>query len=114
MSKEFAYSFYHSGSWKKQREYIKAVRFGLCERCLKRGVFKKGEIVHHKIHLTPENINNKDVTLNEKNLELLCRDCHAEEHKDERDTYYGEKRRQRQPSNRYFIDEWGNVKAQEE
>lgn len=114
MAKEFAYSFYHSGAWKKQREYIKAVRFGLCERCLAKGKFVKGEIVHHKIHLTPENIHDKSICLDEQNLELLCRDCHAEEHQGERDSYYGERRRQKQPSDRYTIDEWGNVKASED
>ena len=41
---------------------------------------RPGEIVHHKTHLTPENIDDPTVTLNEDNLELLCRDCHGVEH----------------------------------
>ena len=38
------------------------------------------EIVHHKEHLTPENINTPEIALGEDNLELLCRDCHALAH----------------------------------
>lgn len=36
-------------------------------------------IVHHKIVLTPENINDPEVTLNWEYLELLCLDCHNRE-----------------------------------
>lgn len=36
--------------------------------------------MHHKIYLTPENINDPSVTLSWENLELVCRECHAEEH----------------------------------
>ncbi|UWP69737.1 HNH endonuclease [Subdoligranulum variabile] len=53
---------------------------GLCEQCLKTGLVKPGEIVHHKVHLTPDNINDPEVSLSWNNLELLCRDCHAKAH----------------------------------
>lgn len=36
-----------------------------------------GEIVHHKIELTPMNIDKPEITLNWDNLELVCRNCHA-------------------------------------
>ena len=39
-----------------------------------------GYIVHHKVLLTPMNINNPDVTLNWKHLEYVCQDCHNKEH----------------------------------
>ena len=39
-----------------------------------------GEIVHHKIELTPDNIDDPEITMNYNNLELLCRQCHAEVH----------------------------------
>ena len=39
-----------------------------------------GTQVHHKIRLTPFNINNPEITLSYKNLELLCDDCHEKEH----------------------------------
>ena len=52
----------------------------LCENCMRRGIYKPGVIVHHLEELTPANIHRPEVTLNFKNLELLCRDCHAEVH----------------------------------
>lgn len=75
MAKEFAKSFYNSRAWKMCKDgYIKS-RYGLCERCE-----KPGDIVHHKVLLTPENINNHDVSLNWEHLEYLCIDCHNKEH----------------------------------
>lgn len=49
---------------------------GKCERC--GGV---GEEVHHKIRLTVDNVSDTSVSLNQENLELLCKDCHNKEHK---------------------------------
>ena len=53
---------------------------GLCERCLAKGIIKQGDHVHHKIELTPENMNDPSVAYNFDNLELLCFDCHQKEH----------------------------------
>ena len=95
MAQEFAGNFYKTAAWVKCRQsYIRKVG-GLCERCWKKGLITHGEIVHHKIYLTPENIRDPKITLNHKNLELLCRQCHAEEH---------EKRERR-----YRVDKDGNV-----
>ena len=44
----------------------------MCERCRK----EPGYIVHHRIHITPMNINNPDITLNERNLQFVCKNCH--------------------------------------
>lgn len=80
MAKAFTEGFYSTKKWKKcKNAYIKSVG-GLCERCLARGRIVPGAIVHHKKHLTPENIHDESVTLNWDNLELLCMTCHAEEH----------------------------------
>ena len=77
---KWAESFYKSMAWKECRKaYMKSVG-GLCERCLNKGLYVPGEIVHHKIHLTPENISDPDVSCSFDNLELLCRNCHGEEH----------------------------------
>lgn len=38
------------------------------------------EIVHHKIELTPDNIDNPKITLGFDNLEAVCRECHAQIH----------------------------------
>ena len=78
--KEWARTFYLSQAWKNCRAaYIKQAG-GLCERCLAKGLIVPGEIVHHRVHLTPANVTNPDVTLNPQHLELVCRNCHSEIH----------------------------------
>ena len=78
--KEYAKDFYNSEAWRACRtSYAKSVGM-LCERCLKKGLISPGDIVHHKIRIKPENINDPSVTLNWKNLELLCIECHNREH----------------------------------
>ena len=78
MAKEFAKAFYQSQRWKACRAGYIAERMGIdggmCERCHK----VPGYIVHHKIVLTKNNINNPDVTLNTDRFEFLCKQCHDE------------------------------------
>ena len=100
--KEFARKFYASVAWKETRKAYRKSQGGLCERCKAKGLITPGEIVHHKTHLTPENINDEIITLNWNNLELLCRQCHEEEHHNGK---YIVKRRKR----RYEVDEFGKV-----
>lgn len=78
--KEYATQFYSSSAWQACRKAYAKSKGGLCEKCLLKGLYTPGEIVHHKIHLTPENIELPEVTLNWNNLELVCRECHAVEH----------------------------------
>lgn len=74
------YAFYKTRMWRKvSKGYAKSVG-GLCERCYQHGKIVTGEIVHHKIHVTAETIDDPSVTLNPDNLELVCRLCHAKEH----------------------------------
>lgn len=89
--------FYNTTAWKRCREGYKRYRGGLCERCLKDGIITAGVIVHHKIYLTPELVNNPSVSLNYDNLELLCWHHHEEEHKGK--------------TKRYKVDELGHVTA---
>lgn len=78
--KEYAKSFYKSPRWRNTREaYAKSVG-GLCEECLKHGLYNPGEIVHHIRPITPDNIDDPNVTLNWDNLILVCRECHSAEH----------------------------------
>ena len=92
--KGFADSFYTSQAWKRcARGYRRSVG-GLCERCRERGVITPAEEVHHKIKLTPQNINRPEIALNWKNLVALCKDCHLEVHKKPK---------------RWVVDEYGNV-----
>ena len=75
MARKFSRKFYNSKQWIKCREAFKESKFSICERC---GM--PGEEVHHKIYLTPENINDPYITLSFENLELLCLSCHSIEH----------------------------------
>lgn len=114
MAKEFARKFYSSKAWQSCRnEYVKKAR-GLCENCLRRGIYRPGEIVHHKIELDPININIPEIALNFDNLELLCRDCHAEVHdlKGGRWTEVNKRKREaRDRMNRYDVGSYGKVSA---
>lgn len=73
--KPWAESFYKSKAWRDCREAFFISKHGLCERC-----GRPGKIVHHKKYLTPENINDPNITLSFENLELLCSSCHSNEH----------------------------------
>lgn len=73
---DYAKQFYSSTAWLKCRaSYIESVH-GLCERCLSKDRYTPGYIVHHKIAITPENINDPYITLNHDNFEYLCLECH--------------------------------------
>ena len=75
MAKAWAKPFYNSKAWKDLRDaYVREV-FGMCELC-----DKVGEELHHEIFLTPENINDPNITLNRDNLIYLCKTCHNVEH----------------------------------
>lgn len=90
--------FYKTQQWKKCREgYYKA--HPLCEVCLKMGIVTPGEIVHHKEHVTPSNLDDNSILTNWDNLETLCRDHHGEAHSEYKD------------AKRYKVDEYGNVYA---
>ena len=53
-----------------------------------KGIYTPGRIVHHKIRLTPDNINNPTISMGWDNLKLVCMDCHAQEHKGNRSVRY--------------------------
>ena len=97
--KEFAKKFYKSKAWQRARQSYAASVGWLCEECLHKGMVTPGEIVHHKIFLTPENIGNPAVTLAFENLELLCRDCHAAKHESEAE----------RENRRFLVDSSGKI-----
>jgi len=71
MHKHFAKQFYDSKEWQRCREsYISKVH-GVCEHC-----GEPGYILDHIEELTPENINDPNITLNHDNLQYLCLACH--------------------------------------
>jgi 5-methylcytosine-specific restriction enzyme A len=75
MARDFAKKFYASTAWRKCRQSYFNYRHGLCERCS-----SPGKIVHHKVYLTPSNIDDPTISLNHSLLELHCQDCHNREH----------------------------------
>ena len=95
--KPYAEKFYKSQAWEQTRDaYSKSVG-GLCEVCFAKGLIVPGEIVHHKRHISPENISDPNITLDWDNLQLVCRDCHADIH--------------RPNERRYKVDEMGRITA---
>ena len=89
MAKPWAVGFYRSKSWERTRAaYMRSIVDtdrgpcppGMCERCFSRGILRPAEIVHHRVHLTPTNITDPNVSLAFSNLMRVCRDCHAELH----------------------------------
>lgn len=73
--KSWAKQFYKSAAWIKCRNAYFVLVHGICERCS-----DPGKIVHHTVWLTPENINDPNISLNHELLELLCQTCHNQEH----------------------------------
>ena len=94
---EEAKRFYRSKLWARTRAAYIQSSGGLCERCLKAGLYNPGVVVHHKIHLDGAGLHDPDVALNFSNLELLCQDCHNREHHSSR------------PARRYTYDSEGNI-----
>lgn len=95
--REFAEAFYSSRRWKECRQAYAKSQGYLCERCKAKGILTPGVIVHHKVHITPENITDPTVTLDFGNLELLCRDHHAQVHSSKK--------------LRYTVDDFGHIKV---
>lgn len=85
------YAFYQSVEWKRCRKSFILSRYGLCERCGNPGTY-----VHHKDYITSNNVDDVNITLNWNNLELLCHDCHNQEHFSSID---------------YTFDDMGNLKS---
>ena len=96
--KTFADAFYVSEKWKSCAKGYRDSVGGLCERCKARGLIVPADEVHHKIKLTPENINRPEIALNWANLTALCKQCHLSEHR---------------KLKRWKVDEDGNVTPRE-
>lgn len=76
--------FYTTRAWRRCRDTFLASRGGLCEVCLKKGLIEPATDVHHKIHLTADNVGNPEISLNPDNLMALCEECHQEQHRTKR------------------------------
>lgn len=92
--RDFAKTFYKSKAWQNCRQTYLQKQKGLCEECLRHGLYTPADTVHHIVHITPENIDDPSITLNYDNLEAVCRDCHAMLHTKKK---------------RYKVDDMGRV-----
>lgn len=99
--REFAKQFYRSTEWAKVRSYVLKRDLYLCTCC-----GQPADVVHHKIHLTPQNIYDVNISLNPENLVSLCADCHYQAHRGE----HG-RGRQSQEENTQAFDENGYLIA---
>ena len=83
------YLFYKTDDWLELRDDVMRDAHYECQQCLKNGIYKRAEMVHHinevrkrpDLALTREFI---DAITNEKiiNLVALCNSCHEKEHPD--------------------------------
>ena len=96
MAKPYARAFYKSKEWKNCKESFLKSKHYLCERC-----GEPADIVHHKIYLTPENINDPKISLSFDNLEAICLRCHNAEH--EVNKYLNKSKK------RFKYDEYGRI-----
>lgn len=70
---------YNTPRWKALRLY-KVKNNPLCEECLKRGVIKQVEEVHHIVPIDIDNFS-EELAYGYDNLISLCIECHKEAHK---------------------------------
>jgi 5-methylcytosine-specific restriction endonuclease McrA len=80
--KEWQNKFYTSKEWFEVRNFIRQRDKMKCCRCGK--IIKGKSIVDHIKEITPQNLNDKDITLNPNNLQLLCLDCHNKKTRDDK------------------------------
>ena len=71
IARQFAQAFYHSPQWRAVRKQVLRRDQFTCRDCTGRATE-----VHHRIELTPMNINDPSIALNPDNLESLCWLCH--------------------------------------
>ena len=113
MAKAFARQFYSCKAWQTCREaYAKSKQY-LCEDCLRKGIYRPGEIVHHKIEIDPVTIERPEVALCFDNLELLCRVCHSKRHPHAGrwDKVNRKRKEERAKQRRYVVGDDGKVFA---
>lgn len=95
MARDFALDFYNGRAWRMTAQDYARQKHFVCERCgapapvgfrrdkdRRDGATPRGGIVHHRVHLTPENIGDDRIAYGQDNLELLCWACHNREHRE--------------------------------
>lgn len=78
------HSFYCRKPWRDLSYRLKVERGGQCGRCGWQAVTKddfRRLIGHHKAELTENNVDNVNISLNPDFIEIICLDCHNQEHR---------------------------------
>lgn len=76
--------FYCSKPWRTLAYNLKVERGGKCNRCGWQAITKEDMsylIGHHTIELNEGNIDNAEIALNSKLIEIICSNCHNKEHR---------------------------------
>ena len=69
--------FYASKRWMDLRQVLIIQRHGICARCGQSFADDTSKLIgHHMIELDDKSLNDPEIALNEKNIEILCWQCH--------------------------------------
>jgi len=74
--------FYKRKPWQDVRSFVLDRSHGLCERCLKKGIVRPADVVHHIIPLNESNVDDPSISLNPEKCMALCHCCHTEVHQE--------------------------------
>jgi adenylate kinase family enzyme len=74
------HKFYTSRTWRAFRELVIIENGGVCNRCHKVFTDTSQLEVHHIKHLKGNDYDDYNKTLNKENVEVICHQCHNEEH----------------------------------
>ena len=72
--------FYTSRQWSEFRRRLVLERGSVCEHCGQPIMNSFDLILHHKIFLTEENVNDYEISLNSENIQIVHHKCHNEIH----------------------------------
>jgi len=79
MAQDFARKLYTSREWIELRRNLIIERGPICQQCNTLMLDTSKLIGHHTERLTPQNVNDPNVALNPKKIELVCLTCHNKE-----------------------------------
>lgn len=79
---------YNCERWKKVRKLKRLTVHGLCEKCMEKGLYIPGKIVHHIEPITDLNYIDDDIMYGLDNLMYVCDTCHKEIHGNEPEDFY--------------------------
>lgn len=75
------HNFYCRKPWRDLSYSLKIEANGKCNRCKESILDFKYLIAHHKVELTEDNVDEPNISLNPKLIEIICHQCHNKEHR---------------------------------